>query len=159
MSNGAAGRFFPEGLLCALCLALLTGCGQLPPLPAQLELETYTPITYEQLLAPRQAQLQAGQKIKVTAYFWQFLSYDPDMVRNYPNLLHHPVAWYKLQWYALYGQPDMKGYFDLGAMAPEQREAYRLRRLQPIAIYGELASMGPGLLYLRTHHVEKLEMD
>jgi hypothetical protein len=124
-----------------------------------VELETYAPVTFEQLLSPSQAQLPSGQKIKVTGYFWQFLSYDPAMVRNYPNLLRHPLGWYRLEWYALYGSPDMKGYFDLGAMNRGQRQAYRLRRLQPVTVYGELASMGPGLLYLQTHYIEKLDLD
>lgn len=143
-------------------LALLTGlvwlvaaCGQLPPLPAQVDLETYAPITYQELLASGAAKLQAGQKIKVPAYFWQFLTYDPDMVRNYLNLVRHPLSWYRLEWFATYGTSDMQGYFDLAALDPSLKRTFKLHRLDHLMIYGELASMGPGL-YLRVHHLEKI---
>jgi len=144
-------------------LALLTGlslllaaCGQLPPLPAQVDSEAYAPITYQDLLAPGAAKLQAGQKIKVPAYFWEFLTYDPKMVRNYLNMLSHPLSWPKLKWFATYGTPDMRGYFDLAALDPSQKKVYRLHRLDHLMIYGELASLGPGF-YLRVHHLERIE--
>lgn len=137
-------------------LLLLAACGQLPPLPAQVDLEGYTPITYQELLAPGAAKLQAGQKIKVPAYFWEFLTYDPKMVRNYLNMLSHPLSWYKLKWFATYGTPDMQGYFDLAALDPSQKKVYRLHRLDHLMIYGELASLGPGF-YLRVHHLERIE--
>ena len=142
--------------LLAGILLLLAACGQLPPLPAQVEPEGYTPITYQELLAPGAAKLQAGQRIKVPAYFWEFLSYDPAMVRYYLDLLRHPLSWYKLQWFATYGTPDMQGYFDLAALDPSQKKVYRLHRLDHLMIYGELASLGPGF-YLRVHHLERIE--
>lgn len=149
------------GALVALFTGLvwfLAACGQLPPLPAQVELETYAPITYEELLAPDAAKLQAGQKIKVPAYYWQFLTYDPAIVRDYLDMIRHPLSWYKLQWFATYGAPDMRGYFDLAALDPSQKKAYQLHRLDHIMIYGELASLGPGL-YLRVHHIARIEED
>jgi len=136
-----------------LCLA---ACGQLPPLPAQVEAESYAPITYQELLSPRTANLQAGQKIKVPAYYWQYLTYDPAMVRNYLDHLRHPLSWYKLQWFATYGTSDMQGYYDLAALDPSLEKKYKPRRLDHIMIYGELASLGPGL-YLRVHRIEKIE--
>jgi len=137
---------------------LLAACGQLPPLPAHFELESYAPITYQALLAPRDARLQAGQKIKVPAYYWQFLTYDPALVRNYLDMARYPLSWPKLQWFATYGAPDLQGYFDLAALDPSQKESFKLQRLDHIMIYGELASLGPGL-YLRVHHIAKIEED
>jgi hypothetical protein len=146
-------------------MALLTGlvwlvaaCGQLPPLPTQVELETYAPISYEELLGPGTGKLQAGQKIKVPAYYWQFLTYDPALVRDYLDMIRHPLSWYKLQWFATYGTPDLRGYFDLAALDPSQKRTYELKRLDHVMIYGELASLGPGL-YLRVHHIAKIEED
>jgi hypothetical protein len=144
--------------LLAGLLWLLAACGQLPPLPAQVELETYAPITYEELLAPETAKLQAGQKIKVPAYYWQYLTYDPALVRNYLDMIRYPFSWYKLQWFATYGTPEMRGYFDLAALDPSQKRTYELHRLDHIMIYGELASLGPGL-YLRVHRIDKIEED
>jgi len=144
-------------VLLAGLLWLLAACGQLPPLPAQVEMETYAPISYEDLLAPGSGKLQAGQKIKVPAFYWQFLTYDPAMVRNYLDMIRYPFSWYKLQWFATYGTPDLRGYFDLAALDPSQK-TYELHRLDHIMIYGELASLGPGL-YLRVHHIVKIEED
>jgi hypothetical protein len=146
------------GALLAGLVWLLAACGQLPPLPAQVELESYAPITYQELLAPDAAKLQAGQKIKVPAYYWQFLTYDPKIVRDYLDMIRHPLSWYRLQWFATYATPDMRGYFDLAALDPSQKKTYQLHRLDHIMIYGELASMGPGL-YLRVHHIDKIEED
>ncbi len=150
-----------EGGLVALLMGLvwlLAACGQLPPLPAQVELESYAPITYQELLAPGTAKLQAGQKIKVPAYYWEFLTYDPAIVRNYLDMARYPLSWPKLQWFATYGTPDLRGYFDLAALDPSQKKTYGLHRLDHIMIYGELASLGPGL-YLRVHHIAKIEED
>ncbi len=138
---------------------MAAACGQIRPLPAHVDLEAYSPITYQELLQPEAAKLQAGQKIKVPAYFWEFLFYDPAMVRTYLNMISHPLSWYKLQWFATYGTPEMKGFFDLVAMDPSQKKAYfKLQRLDHILIYGELAPLGPGL-YLRVHHIAKIEED
>lgn len=146
-------------------LAVLAGvvwwtaaCGQLPPLPAQMEVESYAPITYQDLLAPGTANLQAGQKIKVPAYFWQYLTYDPAMVRNYLDMLRYPLSWYRLEWFATYGTSDLQGYYDLAALDPSLVKPNQPRRLDHIMIYGELASLGPGL-YLRVHRIERIEED
>jgi len=132
------------------------GCGQLRPFPATLEPQDYAPIAYQDLLAPGPAGLQAGQKVKVPAYFWQFLTYDPAMVRNYLTLPRYPLRWYKLQWFATYGSQEMKGYYDLAALNEAQLHLYKLNRLDHIMLYGELSSLTPGL-YLQVHHIEKIE--
>ncbi|MBI4643499.1 MAG: hypothetical protein HY743_07155 [Deltaproteobacteria bacterium] len=149
-----------EGIWAALAGVVLwvAACGQLPPLPAQVDLESYAPITYQELLAPGTAKLQAGQKIKVSAYFWQYLTYDPAMVHNYLDMLRHPLSWYRLEWFATYGTSDMQGYYDLAALDPSLVKANKPRRLDHIMIYGELASLGPGL-YLRVHRIERIEED
>jgi hypothetical protein len=139
-------------------IILLSACGEVRLLPAVIEPQDYPLIAYEQLLDPGPAGLKAGQKIKVPAYFWEFLSYDPAMVSYYLTLARHPLSWYKLQWFALYGTEDMKGYYDLAALAPDQRKLYSLKRLDHIMVYGELASLGSGL-YLHVHHMEKIEED
>jgi hypothetical protein len=148
------------GIVAALAGLVLwvAACGQFPPLPAHMELDSYAPITCQDLLDPGTAKLQAGQKIKVPAYFWEFLTYDPDMVRNYLNLLRYRRHWYQLQWFAIYDTPDLQGYYDLAALAPSEVKANKPRRLDHIMIYGELASLGPGL-YLRVHRIEKIEED
>ncbi len=146
------------GFLAFLTVGLLlaAGCGQLRPLPATFEPQDYAPITYQELLAGGQAGLQAGQKIKVPAYFWQFLTYDPAMVRNYLTLLRYPLRWYKLQWFATYGSQEMRGYYDLAALDEAQLRRYKPKMLDHIMLYGELSSLTPGL-YLRVHHIEKIE--
>ncbi|MHB8067139.1 MAG: hypothetical protein ACYDIC_04460 [Desulfobaccales bacterium] len=153
-TRGAGGL---KTLLASLIL-LLAACGQLPPLPAQVEMESYAPITYEELLSPKAAKLQAGQKIKVPAYYWQFLTYDPAIVRSYLDMARYPLSWPRLQWFATYGTSNLGGYFELAALDPSQKKAFKMHRLDHIMIYGELASLGPGL-YLRVHHVAKIEED
>jgi hypothetical protein len=138
---------------------MLGACAQVPPVPSGFAPQAYKPVTYEQLLAAGPAGLRAGEKIRVPAYFWQLLTYDPAMVRNYLALAQHPLTWFRLEWFATYGTPDMKGYFDLAAMQPEQRRAFRLKRMEHIMIYGEMASMGGGLLYLEVHHIDRIESD
>jgi hypothetical protein len=135
---------------------LLSGCGEIRPLPGVVEPTAYTPITYQQLLNPRQGSLQAGQKIKVPAYFWEFLDYDPAMVRNYLSLARHPLTWYKLRWFALYDTQELKGYYELAALDESRVQLYKLHRLDHIMVYGELAALGRGF-YLRVHHLEKIE--
>jgi hypothetical protein len=133
-------------------------CGELRPHPAAFDPQAYTPITYKDLLAPGPAGLQAGQQVRVRAYFWQYLNYDPDMVPNYLTLLRYPVRWYQLQWFATYGTPDLTGYYDLAAVTPEQADTYKLKRLDPIMLYGELSRLGPGL-YLQVFHIEPIAED
>jgi len=131
-------------------------CGELRPRPAAFDPQAYTPIEYHDLLAPRQAGLQAGQKVRVKAYFWQYLDYDPAMVRNYLTLLRYPIRWYQLRWFATYGTPDLTGYYDLAAITPEQAESYKLQRLDHVLLYGELSRLGPGL-FLQVFQIEKIE--
>ncbi len=142
-----------------LCL-LLGGaaCGQLRPQPAAFDPQAYTPIAYHDLLAPGPAGLQAGQKVRVQAYFWQYLNYDPAIVRNYLTLPRYPVRWYQLRWFATYGTPDLTGYFDLAAVTPKQADRYKLKRLDPVMLYGELAPLSPGL-YLQVFHIEPIAED
>lgn len=143
-------------LLLASGLWLLSACGEVRPLPATLELQAYTPITYQELLAPGKANLKAGQKIKVSAYFWEFLVYDPAMVRNYLTLARHPLSWPHLRWFATYDSQEFKGYYDLAALDADRLHLYKLKRFDPIIIYGELAALGRGF-YLHVHHIEKME--
>jgi hypothetical protein len=147
-----------SGWLRIILLGLLFGgaaCGELRPHPAAFESRDYTPIAYQDLLAPGPTALQAGQKVRVQAYFWQYLDYDPAMVRNYLTLLRYPVKWYQLRWFATYGTADLTGYFDLAAVTPEQADRYKLKRLDPVMLYGELARLGPGF-YLQVFHIEPI---
>ena len=162
-SRGSAyrgGRKIKLALAAALITLVLTvaACGQFPPLPAHFQPDSYAPITYQELLNPGDANLQAGQMIKVPAYFWQYTDYDPDMVRNYLDLLRYRLSWYRLEWFATYGTADMQGYYDLAALAPSLARDFKPHRLDHIMIYGELASLGPGL-YLRVHRIEKIKED
>jgi hypothetical protein len=142
-----------------LCSLLgFSACGELRPHPAAFDPQAYTPIAYRDLLAPGPAGLQAGQQVRVRAYFWQFLEYDPAMVRNYLTLVRYPVRWYQLKWFATYDTADLTGYYDLAAIAPEQAERYKLKRLDPVMLYGELARLGPGL-YLQVFHIEPITED
>ncbi len=147
-------------LLFLVWLALIGAgaCGEVRPLPATLEPSSYAPITYEQLLDPRKAGLHAGDKVKVPAYFWDFLHYDPSMVKNYLTLARHPLTWGKLKWLALYETPEMRGYYDLAALDASRVERYKLQRLDHVMVYGELSALGQDL-YLRVHHLEKIEAD
>jgi len=154
------GRKVKRGLAAVLAGLVLAvaACGTLPPLPAHFQAESYTPITYQELMASRAATLQAGQKVKVPAYFWQSLDYDPAMLRNYMDMLRYPLKWYKLEWFATYGNSDMQDYYDRVALDSSTVRTFKPRRLDHIMIYGELASLGPGL-YLRVHRIERIEED
>ena len=146
------------GACLAAGLALLCACGELRPLPPAIEPQGYTAIEYQELLNPRQAGLQAGQMVRVKAYFWQFLEYDPAMVRNYLSLARHPLGWPRLRWFAVYGSEEMKGYYDLAALDASRLDMYKLKRLEPIMLYGEISSLGTGL-YLHVHHIEEIRED
>jgi hypothetical protein len=152
------GRRHLLGACLAVSLALLCSCGELRPLPAAIEPQGYTAIDYQGMLYPRQAGLQAGQMVRVKAYFWQFLDYDPAMVRIYLSVVRHPLGWPRLRWFAVYGSEEMKGYYDLAALDASRLHLYKLSRLDPIMIYGQLSSLGPGF-YLHVHHVEKMVED
>jgi hypothetical protein len=111
---------------------------------------------FQDLLQPGRTGGHDGQLVRVKAYFWQFLDYDPAMVRNYLTMARHPLGWTQLRWFAVYGSEEMKGYYDLAALSPEQAEKYKINRLAPILIYGELSPLKPGV-FLRVHHIEKIE--
>ncbi len=111
---------FLGGIILAGCLVWLSACGTLGPVPAPIEPQAYRPIDYQELLDPGKAGLKAGDLVQVKAYFWQYLTYDPAMVRNYLTLPRYPIRWYQLRWFALYGSERLKGYYDLAAMSPEQ---------------------------------------
>ena len=151
-----SGRSGWLGVILLCSLLGFSACGELRPHPAAFEPQAYTAIAYRDLLAPGPAGLQAGQQVRVRAYFWQYLEYDPAMVPNYLTLLRYPVRWYQLRWFATYDTADLTGYFDLAAVTPEQADRYKLKRLDPVMLYGELARLGPGL-YLEVFHIEKIE--
>jgi hypothetical protein len=145
-----------RGLL-ATGLLLAGACGELRPVPEPIEAQAYKPIEYQDLLHPAQAGLQEGELVRVKAYFWQYLLYDPAMARNYLTLPRYPIRWYKLRWFAVYGSEQMTGYYDLAAINPELAEKYKnIKRLDHILIYGELSPLRPGV-YLQVHHLEKIE--
>ena len=141
-------------LLCGLLG--FSACGELRPHPAAFDPQTYTPIAYRDLLAPGPTGLKSGQQVRVKAYFWQYLEYDPAIVRNYLTLLRYPIRWYQLKWFATYDTADLTGYFDLAAVTPEQAEQYKLKRLDPVMLYGEISPLKPGV-FLRVHYIEKIE--
>lgn len=142
--------------LLAGCLVWASACGQLRPAPAGFDALAYKPIEYQALLNPGPAGLKAGDLVRVRAFFWQYLDYDPAIVRNYLTLPRYPVKWHRLRWFATYGAERLTGYYDLAAWSPEQAEKHQLQRLDPILIYGELSRLGRGV-FLQVHHVEKIE--
>ncbi len=138
-------------------LVLLSACGELRPVPEPIEDQAYKPIEYHDLLDHSRAGLKAGDLVRVKAYFWQYLTYDPAMVRNYLTLPRYPIRWYQLRWFAVYGSERMEGYYDLAAMSPEQEEKYKnIKRMDPVLLYGELSPLKPGV-YFQVHHIEKIE--
>lgn len=144
-------------VLLAGCLLVVSACGELRPVPEPFEAQAYKPIDYQELLDPTPAGLKAGDLVRVRAFFWQYLEYDPAMVRNYLTLPRYPIRWYQLRWCALYGSERMTGYYDLAALSPDQAEKYKnIKRLDPILVYGELSALNPGV-FLRVHHIEKIE--
>ena len=151
----ALGRFLVW--LLVLFPGLVLSCGYIRPVPQGFNPENYTPVTISQLAAPRRAGLVPGQKVYVEGYFWQYLEYDPDMVANYVTMVSHPVAWSRLRWASLYQQPQMRGYYDRLALTRQQQEDWRLARLEHLRVYGQLAPLGVGVLYLQAHYLERLE--
>ena len=151
----------PRGFSTWLAVLILCGvlgvsaCGRLQRQPSSFDPGAYKPIEYKDLLTPDLAGLHAGEKIRVKAYFWQYVDYDPALVRNYLTLLRYPIRWYRLRWFALYRTDDLKGYYDLAAMTPEVAEQYTLRRLEPVLLYGELSQLGTGLFF-QVFHIEKI---
>ena len=156
--SGSSRRPPGPGWLGVILLCSLLGfaaCGELRPHPTVFDPQAYTPIAYRDLLAPGPAGLQGGQRVRVQAYFWQYLNYDPAIVPNYLTLLRYPVRWYELRWFSTYDTADLTGYYDLAAVTPEQVERYKLKRLDRVMLYGELARLGPGL-YLQVFHIEPI---
>ena len=145
------------GTAALLLAVLLCGCGRYRPAPKVFDPGAYRLVSVADLQAPGKAGLTAGGLVKAPAYFWEFVIYDPAMVRNYLTMLRHPVTWPKLEWFAVYGTPQMETYFDRIAMDKDQRRSSGVQRLDPVMLYGELAPLGGGLLYLRLHRLEKLE--
>jgi hypothetical protein len=154
---GPGARFFGILLALAVCLAA-SACGELRPAPRNFETQAYRAIDYQELLNPARAGLKAGDLVRVRAFFWQYLTYDPAVVRNYLTLPRYPVSWYRLRWFAIYASEKMESYYDLAALSPEQEKQYKIKRLDHILIYGELSPLKPGL-FLRVHHIEKIEED
>jgi hypothetical protein len=151
------GRFL---LLLFVCLlGLVPSCGYIRPVPEGWNPEDYTPITYKQLLAARKAGLAPGQKISVEGYFWQYLEYDPSMVPNYLTMVRQPLAWSRLRWASLYRTPQMQGYYNRLALTRTQQRDWDLKRLEHVRVFGQLAPLGLGVLYLQAHHVEQLDLE
>ncbi len=163
-----AGVVDPRGVLMAGCsrfflvllfgLLSLTACGSMRPVPASFNQADYTPIDFD-LLRRDAGSLHPGDLVRCQAYFWQFLTYDPSPGHYVLNHLRHPFSWGDLEWFALYRDVNLQGYFDRGAMSHRQRLDFDPKRLEPIVIYGELVPMGRNRLYLLVHHLERLERD
>ncbi|MBW1917573.1 MAG: hypothetical protein JRI57_06070 [Deltaproteobacteria bacterium] len=143
-------------IFCLTVVPLGGSCGQVRPVPASWDATKYAPIPFSQLKSGVPA-LSPGQQVRCRAYFWQFLEYDPAPGYYYFNQLRHPLSWGDLQWFALYGSPEMHDYFDRVAMDSAQERTYQLHRLDPIILYGELVPLGGRQLYLRVHHIQKDE--
>lgn len=140
-------------LMLVLALAA-SACGQVSSAPTAFDPAAYTPIAADWLAAPEAHQLKAGQWVQCRAYFWEFLSYDPGIRYYYFNQIRFPQRWGALEWFAIYQQPTMTGYFDRLAMSYAQRLEYQPKRLDQIIIYGELLPFGGRQIYLLVHHLE-----
>lgn len=154
--RGLIPRHLLQALL--LCVGLLSACGQVRPLPPEMDLAAYSPIALEQLRRGS-PDLKAGDRVRLQAYFWEFLSYDPVPQHYYLNQLRYLRHWGDLEWFALYQEPTLRGYFDLATMSAEQRRQFAPKRLEPLILFGELVNLGGGRLYLQTHHLERLVLD
>jgi hypothetical protein len=143
--------------LLALLMGLAGGCGHIRPAPEGFNPEEYSPVAMHQLQAPRKAGLAPGQKVRVEGYFWQYLDYDPAMLANYATMVRRPLAWSRLRWAALYQESQMQGYYDRLALTRQQQRDWPLKRLEQVRIYGQLAPLGFGVLYLQVHHLERLD--
>lgn len=141
-----------------LLLLLISACGQVQPVPPTFNPAAYTPIEMDQLRRGSPS-LQAGQLVSFQAYFWEFLSYDPVPQYYYLNQLRYPRRWRELEWFALYQDAAMRGYFDLAAMSYEQRRQFQPKRLDLFRLYGEMVPLGGGRLYFQTHSLEPVEVD
>jgi hypothetical protein len=159
-SQGSPGRL--AGVL-ILLLALLPGltasCHHLPPAAEGFNPEDYTPVTIEQLQDPHRAGLLKGQRVSVAGFFWQYLEYDPFVVARYLAVARHPLVESPLRWASLYNSSQMQGYCDRLVLTPEQRREWNLKRLEHVRVYGQLANLGFGILYLQAQHVERLDVE
>lgn len=145
--------------LLVLLAGLAWGCGHIRPVPEGFNPEEYDSVTIPQLQEPRKAGLASGQKVRVEGYFWQYLDYDPAMAANYATMVTHPLAWSRLRWASLYEQPQMRGYYDRLALTRRQQRDWPLKRLEKVRVYGQLAPLGFGVLYLQAHYLERLDAE
>jgi hypothetical protein len=146
-------------LLLLLLPGLGSGCRHAPPATQAFNPQEYTPVTIDQLQAPKAAGLLPGQKVSVAGYFWQYLEYDPFPVPKYLAAARHPIRENRWRWASLYNNPQMTGYFDRLALSREERREPDLKRLEHVRIYGRLAHLPFGILYLQAGHVERLDED
>jgi hypothetical protein len=144
-------------LLLTLLPGLGSGCRHAPPPAGTFHPGDYTPVTIEQLQAPQKAGLLPGQKVSLEGYFWQYLEYDPYPVPKYLALARHPVAESRWNWASLYSSPQMQGYFDRLALSGGDQRALDLKRLEHVRIYGRLAHLPFGILYVQAQHVDRLD--
>lgn len=145
--------------LIGLILGLSCSCGHIQPLPEGFNPDEYTLVTIKQLTAPRKAGLSSGQKVVVEGHFWQYLDYDPVMVAGYVARARQPVAWSRLRWASLYHHSQMQGYYDRLALTRQQQRDWRLKRLERLRVFGQLAPLGFGVLYLQVHQLERLDSE
>jgi|YelNatPaOPRAMG01_1025707.scaffolds.fasta_scaffold16253_3 hypothetical protein len=158
--NAVSRRF--GGLLVVLFIllpGLESGCRHTPPATGAFNPQEYAPVTLEQLQAPRVAGLLPGQKVSVSGYFWQYLEYDPFAVPEYLALIRRPLLASRWRWASLYSSPRMTGYFDRLAVSRGEQRELNLKRLERVRIYGRLAHLPFGILYLQAVHVERLDKD
>ncbi|MBM4285899.1 MAG: hypothetical protein FJ128_11735 [Deltaproteobacteria bacterium] len=141
--------------LALLGTCCLFACSAPLTAPADFEAGAYQPISYEDLLTP--TRLTPNQKVVAPAYFWQELAYDPLMLRQYAHRAGQPRAWRQVRFYAVYGSPQMRGYFNRVVMTPEQARAAEVKRLDHLRLFGEVGALGGEGLYLRVHRLEKIE--
>lgn len=144
-------------LLVAILPGLGSSCRHAPPATGVFHPGQYTPVTIEQLQAPKKAGLLPGQKVSVEGYFWQYLEYDPFPVPQYLALARHPLRESRWRWASLYTSPQMQGYFDRLALSRELRRQLDLQRLEHVRIYGRLAHLPSGILYVQAQHVDRLD--
>lgn len=145
-------------LLSVFGLLSLTACGSVRPVPDTFNPTAYTPIDFDQLRLDA-GSLRPGDLVRCQAFFWQFLTHDPSPEYYYFNQIRYPAGWRELEWFALYREADLQGYYDRGAMSFQQRLAFNPKRLDPVLLYGELVPMGGSQLYLRVHHLERVVID
>lgn len=145
-------------LLAALLAGLAGGCRHLATTPEGFNPEDYTPVSLNQLMEPHQAGLAEGQRVRVDGFFWQYLEYDPFMAARYLAMARHPRVQGSLRWAALYGSSQMRDYYDRLVLTLEQQQDMHFKRLEHVRVYGQMTSLGFGILYLQAHQVDRLAM-